>query len=67
MKDENSKRTRVEPVFRWLQQQGGEDWPTRLLRRAEGIAVKESVGIHGSLPDSSLWQFCDTFTTFGLI
>jgi len=29
--DENSKRTRVEPVFRWLRDHGGADWPAHLL------------------------------------
>ena len=32
--DKNSKRTRVEPVFGWLVQHGGTDWPSRLLNLA---------------------------------
>lgn len=37
--DENSKRTRVEPVFKWLREQAGDEWPTRLLDLVDGLAV----------------------------
>jgi hypothetical protein len=36
---ENSKRSRVEPVFEWLEEQGGVDWPRRLLEMAHGLAA----------------------------
>jgi hypothetical protein len=42
VKDTNSKRTRVEPVFSWLEKNGGPDWPRRLLGLAQGF---------GSVPD----------------
>jgi hypothetical protein len=35
--DTNSRRTRVEPVFRWLTRNGGPDWPRRLLHLADGL------------------------------
>ena len=35
--DENSKRTRVEPVFGWLTQHGGPSWPARLIGLADGL------------------------------
>jgi hypothetical protein len=44
MTDENSKRTRVEPIFRWLRDNEEPDWPTILLRLAEGISVERSAG-----------------------
>jgi hypothetical protein len=34
---EDSKRTRVEPVFRWLRTHGGPNWPGELIRLAGGI------------------------------
>ena len=34
---ENTKRTRVEPVFSWLRAHGGPDWPGELVRLAQGI------------------------------
>lgn len=37
--DENSKRTRIEPFFSWLRENGAPDWPQRFLSRAEGLAV----------------------------
>lgn len=44
--DKNSKRTRVEPVFAWLSDHGGSDWPARLIGLAEGL---QSVGSPGAL------------------
>jgi hypothetical protein len=38
--DTNSRRTRVLPVFTWMETNGGSMWPRRLLELAEGI--KES-------------------------
>jgi hypothetical protein len=37
--DENSKRTRVEPVFGWLRDNARPDWPERLVRLADGLQV----------------------------
>jgi hypothetical protein len=37
---ENSKRTRVEPIFRWLRDNGGDNWPARFLDLADGIQVE---------------------------
>ena len=37
--DLNSKRTRVEPVFRWLRDHGPADWPRTLVETAHGLAV----------------------------
>jgi hypothetical protein len=42
--DENSKRTRVEPVFGWLRASGGIEWPARLVNLAEGIRVPLAPG-----------------------
>jgi hypothetical protein len=42
--DENSKRTRVEPVFRWLRENGSTGWPDRLLELADGLQTREPVG-----------------------
>jgi hypothetical protein len=42
--DQHSGRTRVTPIFRWLEAHGGEEWPTELLRMADGITVVEPVG-----------------------
>ena len=44
---ENSKRTRIEPVFGWLQDNGPPDWPDGLLRIADGLAVHEAAGPSG--------------------
>jgi len=41
---QHSGRTRVTPVFTWLQAHGGSDWVTELLRLADGIQVTNSVG-----------------------
>ena len=35
--DENSKRTRVEPVFGWLTHHAGLKWPGRLLEISDGL------------------------------
>ena len=37
--DENSKRTRVEPVFSWLREDGGTDLPGRLTELADGLGT----------------------------
>jgi hypothetical protein len=38
--DINSKRTRVEPVFRWLRDHGDPDWPGELVALADGLDVR---------------------------
>jgi hypothetical protein len=38
--DENSKRTRVEPVLTWLRDHGGLDWPGDLIQLAHGLAAE---------------------------
>jgi hypothetical protein len=35
--DLNSKRTRVEPIFEWLDRCGDEQWPRRLLSLVDGL------------------------------
>ena len=35
--DRNSKRTRVDPVFAWLETQARDDWANDLLRLADGL------------------------------
>jgi hypothetical protein len=42
--DENSRRTRVEPVFGWLRDCGGRNWPERLVEIADGIRDSRPVG-----------------------
>jgi hypothetical protein len=42
--DQNSKRTRVEPVFDWLREHGGRDWPSQLLAQVHGLAVPVDCG-----------------------
>lgn len=42
--DENSKRTRVDPVFTWLRERGGKHWPARFIELADGIADRPDVG-----------------------
>jgi len=42
--DTNSKRTRVEPLFGWLLQHGGQDWAAVLVSLAEGLAHAPDVG-----------------------
>ncbi len=32
------------PIFSWLRENGGNDWPTELLRLADGICVANDVG-----------------------
>jgi hypothetical protein len=36
-RDENSRRTRVQPVFGWLAAHGEPDWPARLVALADGL------------------------------
>jgi hypothetical protein len=43
-RDQHSGRTRVTPVFTWLQAHGGSGWVTELLRLADGIKVADSIG-----------------------
>jgi hypothetical protein len=40
MVDENSRRTRVEPVFGWFHQHSPPGWPERLLQLAEGLGIE---------------------------
>jgi hypothetical protein len=40
----SSRRTRVEPVFRWLKEHGSADWASDLLRLADGIEATGDVG-----------------------
>jgi hypothetical protein len=47
--DENSKRTRVVPVFTWLRDNGGADWPTRFLELVDGLAAPIKPGAVVSL------------------
>jgi hypothetical protein len=42
--DKNSKRTRVEPVFGWLSEHGGHEWPARLIELADGLDVAIAPG-----------------------
>lgn len=42
--DENSKRTRVDPVFGWLEAHGGDAWGARLLGLAKGLDVEINPG-----------------------
>ena len=42
--DQHSGRTRVTPVFTWLQAHGGSGWATELLCFADGIQLAHSVG-----------------------
>jgi hypothetical protein len=42
--DENSKRSRVDPVFGWLHQHGGPDWPARLVALAQGLGTDINPG-----------------------
>jgi hypothetical protein len=36
-RDQNSRRTRVQPTFGWLSEHGGADWPACLLRLVDGV------------------------------
>jgi hypothetical protein len=38
--DENSKRSRIDPVCGWLRDHGGPHWPARLVDLAEGLDVR---------------------------
>lgn len=40
----NSKVSRVQPVFGWLRQLGGADWPYRLVSESSGLAVRPLCG-----------------------
>jgi len=42
---DNSKKTRVEPVFGWFEKQADPSWPAQLLRLAEGLAAFQDPGI----------------------
>jgi hypothetical protein len=42
--DENSRRTRVKPTFAWLKENGGEDWPARVLQLVDGLGVRIDPG-----------------------
>ena len=42
--DENSRRTRVQPVFAWLAAHGEADWPARLVALADGLEDSDEVG-----------------------
>jgi hypothetical protein len=44
---ENSKRTRVEPVFRWLRAHGGPGWPGELIGLAQGVEPIDTGAIRG--------------------
>ena len=43
-KDQNSKRSRIEPVFGWLKKHGGPDWPTLLMRLSKGVSLQGEMG-----------------------
>ena len=43
-RDENSRRTRVEPVFSWLRDCGERNWPARLVGLADGVRDVQPVG-----------------------
>jgi hypothetical protein len=43
-RDTNSKRTRIEPIFRWLTEHGDPDWADKLLRAAEGFVDLQTPG-----------------------
>ena len=40
----NSKDTRVQPIFKWLQLHGGINWPTRFINLASGLDHVPSCG-----------------------
>ena len=44
MPDENSRRTRVEPICGWLRDHGGPDWPNRFLELVDGLTATVTVG-----------------------
>jgi hypothetical protein len=43
--DENSRRTRVQPVFTWLRDKGGLDWPAHLIHLASGLQATIEPGL----------------------
>src|ERR1043165_1714937 len=40
----NSRITRVQPVFRWLESNGGPSWPSKLLEMTKGAAPLSDCG-----------------------
>lgn len=42
---DNSKKTRVEPVFGWFERRADPSWPAHLLRLAEGLAAFQDPGV----------------------
>lgn len=42
--DQNSRRTRIQPVFDWLSAHGDEHWPERMLRIVDGLDAVPSPG-----------------------
>jgi hypothetical protein len=40
----NSKNSRVQPIFGWLKENGGQDWPARLLEAASGLVHVPTCG-----------------------
>jgi hypothetical protein len=46
----NSRKTRVLPIFEWLEKTGNGDWPNRLVNLADGLSAKirpgRIVGLH---------------------
>ena len=42
--DQNSRRTRIQPVFGWLSEDGGEHWPERMLSLVDGLDVSPAPG-----------------------
>jgi len=42
--DQNSRRTRIQPVFGWLSEHGGDEWPARMLRLVDGLDVAPDPG-----------------------
>ena len=43
---ENSKVTRVEPVFGWLRDNGGDQWPAQVLSLVDGLEIPLDPGVH---------------------
>ncbi len=40
----NSKNTRVQPIFKWLRANGGDSWPARPIKMADGAAELKRTG-----------------------
>lgn len=40
----NSRISRVQPIFRWFEKHGGDEWPEKLLNLAEGISSEVECG-----------------------